>query len=354
MDNKPSKPGAQKLKKMELLQSGVGALYQDRLLCDVQLEAEGKIFSAHRAILSAVSEYFRAMFSGGFKESAQVDKPIGLQGISAVGLEVILDSIYTTELKLTPENILVTIPVACMLQIQPLIEECEEFLISSISAEKYFIFEETAERYSFERAMESFSQYKTACFPEISKTLDFKKLNVEEVVSYLSSPDLFLHGQEMTASDAAIGWLEFKPEEREKHTLDVFQCKNLLQIPASDITEKVSKVNAIMKNSECEALVTEAIKYHKEIFKQPFYEGRIVNTRGVTDGVVAFPYWNDWDPETIFENVPDYKEILEDPGQNTIFWKYYFYGSQNQVNCLGSPIPENRLSVDFVISKIPE
>ncbi len=200
-----------------------------------------------------------------------MDKPIVMEGISSVGFGVILDSIYTTELKLTPDNITETIPVACMLQIQHIIEECEQFLISSTCTENVFAYTEIAERLSLKKAIDYIADYKKACFSEVSQTLGFKELDVEEVVSYLSIPDLFLHGKEMTVFDAAIGWLEHNPQERKTHVLDVFQCINLLQIPQSDIMDKVSKVNVIMENSECQELVKESLRYHEEIYTQPLY-----------------------------------------------------------------------------------
>ncbi len=344
-------PRSQKLKKMELLQLGIESVYQDKFLCDVQLQAEERIFPAHKIILVAMSDYFRAMFSGGFKESNQGDKPIIMEGVSALGLQVILDSLYTMELKLTPDNILETIPVACMLQIKHLIDECERFLMSSMTAEKYFIYEEIAERFNLEKAMECFVEYKTACFPEISQTLDFKELNVEDVVNYLSIPDLFLHGKEITSFDAAVNWLEHKPEQRKEHVLGVLKCINLLQISKSDIIKKVSKVKVIMENTECEKLVKESLTYHREVFTQPFYDGNIVNTRGVTDGIVAFPFW--WVDE---RPLPNHKEIFGDSDPDSVFWQYLSVEGKisynfSKVHC---PVLKDQLDTDWVTSEKPE
>ncbi len=348
MDDKSGPIQTSKVKKMELLQSGVAALYQDKLLCDVQLQAEGKIFPAHKTVLAAVTDYFRAMFTGGYKESKAMDEPIVMEGLSANGLEVILDAIYTTELKVTSENILETLPVACMLQIQPLIDECEECLISSISAQKFFVYAKTADKFSLQRAVKYFADYRKACFPEISATLDFKELDAAEVVTYLSLPDLFLNGQEMTAFDAAIRWLEHKPKERKKFVLDVFRCINLVQIPLSDITEKVSKVKLIADNSECMVLIVEALKYHREVFTQPFYDGKIVNTRGVTDGMVAFPSW-------VMDDRPrNYEEIFGDLNPDVAFWKYLSFENQGSYKCFGSHTSHHRKPADFAISQMPE
>ncbi len=320
-----------KVKKMELLQAGATSLYQDKLLFDVKLQAEKSIFPAHKAILAACSYYFRAMFSGGYKESKDTDKPILLEGIGANGLEVVLEAIYTTELKVTTENIFEAVPVVCMLQIQPLIDECEEFMISSISPDRFFTYAETAERYSLKRATECLEYYKKACFYQISKTLGFKELDVAEVVCYLRLPDLYLCGQEKKAFDAAIGWIEHKPSQRKKHTLDVFQCINLLQITATDLREEVSKVNFIRENAECMALTKEALKYHDDVFTQPFYEGNILNNRGIADGMIAFPDWsyNNLAPQFLAK-VTNYDEIFGDTANIYVFWKYLSFEDEGR------------------------
>ncbi len=351
MDDNSDLAKTPKLKKMELLQSGVAALYQDKLLCDVQLQAEGKIFSAHRTVLAAVTDYFKAMFTGGYKESTEVDKPIVLEGISASGLEVILDAIYTTELKVTPDNILETIQIACMMQIPPMIEESEEFLISSICAEKFFIYAETAEKFSLKKASECFAKYKKVHFTEICKTIGFKQLEVTDLLSYLSLPDIYLYGQEITAFNAAVTWLEYKPRERKKHVFCVFQCINLLQMPTTDITDKVSKVKMVMDNPECVSLIMEALKYHGHPLTQPLYKGKIRNTRGVANGMMAFPLMHSQEE---VEHVANYQELFDGFNPLSVFWKYPSIEEEENFNPLATFMPRQSKPKDFVVCNIPD
>ncbi len=48
--------------------SGLALLRDEDVLCDVELQADGRTsghpISAHRAVLAAASPYFKAMFSG--------------------------------------------------------------------------------------------------------------------------------------------------------------------------------------------------------------------------------------------------------------------------------------------------
>lgn len=246
------------------------------------------------------------------------------------------------------------------------------------------MYETTAERFCLQNAMKYFADYKRAYFPEISKTLGFKELDVAEVVSYLSIPDLFLNGKEMTAFEAAITWLEHKPQQRYKNVHRVLCCINLLQIPMSDITEKVSKVKVIINNAECVALIREALAYHDEIFTQPFYDGKIVNTRGVTDGFVAFPQWTAVDEQEPSNGYTlTQEEVFGDLDPDMAFWRYLSVEGKGGSTCLdklfvdlegqdlpsfmehfvqgkakdvflNESIPKDRKPPDFVTSKKPE
>ncbi len=41
------------------IQDGFASLKDDNVLCDIELEAEGKRLQAHKGLLAAVSPYFR-------------------------------------------------------------------------------------------------------------------------------------------------------------------------------------------------------------------------------------------------------------------------------------------------------
>lgn len=52
------------------------------MLTDVVLEVKKELFPAHKVVLSAASPYFKAMFTGGLKESEM--SRVQLQGVSRV------------------------------------------------------------------------------------------------------------------------------------------------------------------------------------------------------------------------------------------------------------------------------
>ncbi|XP_041861429.1 AP2-interacting clathrin-endocytosis protein isoform X2 [Melanotaenia boesemani] len=76
--------------------SGLGAdlldLYHRGEQCDITIQVAEQVFSCHRAILCARSQYFRAMLSGHWMESSR--QHITLQGLGPDEMEILLQFMY--------------------------------------------------------------------------------------------------------------------------------------------------------------------------------------------------------------------------------------------------------------------
>ncbi|XP_035384217.1 kelch-like protein 32 isoform X2 [Electrophorus electricus] len=110
--------------------SVLAALNQQRkegLLCDVTLVAGEQKFHAHKAVLAACSDYFRAMFSLRMAES-EADE-VTLQGVSGVGLKHALDFAYTGQIVLEPSLIHDVLSAGSHLQLLELLSLCSHYLI---------------------------------------------------------------------------------------------------------------------------------------------------------------------------------------------------------------------------------
>ncbi|CAG5861675.1 unnamed protein product [Menidia menidia] len=76
--------------------SGLGAdlldLYERGEQCDITIQVAEQVFSCHRAILCARSQYFRAMLSGSWMESSR--QCITLQGLGPDEMDILLQFMY--------------------------------------------------------------------------------------------------------------------------------------------------------------------------------------------------------------------------------------------------------------------
>ena len=66
---------------------------------------EGEIFSVHRIVLAASSDYFHAMFAHGMKESNQEVIELKDESISTDALKIVLDFIYSGDLLVNDETV---------------------------------------------------------------------------------------------------------------------------------------------------------------------------------------------------------------------------------------------------------
>ncbi|XP_071758537.1 kelch-like protein 32 isoform X6 [Centroberyx gerrardi] len=139
MPSEPSLSGREMLTGQRLCQSKshqdsvLSALNQQRkdgLLCDVTLVAGEQKFHAHKAVLAACSDYFRAMFSLCMVES-EADE-VTLQGVTSVGLKHALDFAYTGQILLEPAVIQDVLSAGSHLQLLELLSLCSHYLIQLV------------------------------------------------------------------------------------------------------------------------------------------------------------------------------------------------------------------------------
>ncbi|XP_058258546.1 BTB/POZ domain-containing protein 8 isoform X2 [Hemibagrus wyckioides] len=111
--------------------SGLGAdllaLYERGESCDISIQVGDRVFSAHRAILCARSQYFRAMLCGSWMESSR--QCITLQGLGPDEMEVLLHFMYGAILDLPPgSNVSQVVLAADMLGLEGLKDVAEMVL----------------------------------------------------------------------------------------------------------------------------------------------------------------------------------------------------------------------------------
>ena len=89
---------------------------------DVGLKVGEEVFSAHRIVLAASSDYFHAMSAHGMKESNQEVIELKDESISTDALKIVLDSIYSGDLLVTEETVFDVLVAADHLQVTSVVQ----------------------------------------------------------------------------------------------------------------------------------------------------------------------------------------------------------------------------------------
>ncbi|XP_037937944.1 kelch-like protein 26 [Teleopsis dalmanni] len=169
----------------EVLQSGLYALRSNDQLCDITLVVEGRSFKAHRVVLAACSDYFRAMFTDAVLEARQ--SKVQIHGISARGIELLINFIYTSNLVLDYENVQDVLAAAIFVQMKDVIDACCNYLESHIDLENSACIASLADIYSLDKLQNKIYRFICSNLNEFSELDDFYQLKFEQVKYILSS-----------------------------------------------------------------------------------------------------------------------------------------------------------------------
>ncbi|CAL1542190.1 unnamed protein product, partial [Lymnaea stagnalis] len=100
--------------------------------CDITVTIDGQEFKCHRFYLSACSKFFIVLLGS----NLSLDYLI-IKGIRPDIFELILDSLYKGDIRITEDNMIDLWYAANQLEIRFLLEETENFIILNISVDNY-------------------------------------------------------------------------------------------------------------------------------------------------------------------------------------------------------------------------
>ncbi|KAL7978606.1 hypothetical protein Chor_005588 [Crotalus horridus] len=193
------------------LKEGLTEMYQGELLCDITLVAEGQKFPCHRALLAAVSPYFRDVFIKGGKELEGTE--VQLQGVSPSIMQNILKYIYTEELALTPELAPLLFTGASQLQITPLQTVCCGFLATHISIQNCFEMYFLARQHHSQPLLHAVLQLLINNFDRAFEEDNFFQLDSADLATVISSDDLEV-ASELRVYQVVRRWVQSEPRKR--------------------------------------------------------------------------------------------------------------------------------------------
>ncbi|MBZ3891599.1 Kelch-like protein 32 [Sciurus carolinensis] len=230
--------------------SVLAALNQQRsdgILCDVTLIAEEQKFHAHKAVLAACSDYFRAMFSLCMVESGADE--VNLHGVTSLGLKQALEFAYTGQ-ELNSFNYLDLYRIADLFNLTLLEKAVIDFLVKHLSE-------------LLKSRPEDVLTLPYCLLQEVLKSDRLTSLSEEQIWKL------------------AVRWLEHNCHYQYMDELLQYIRFGLMDV---DTLHTVALSHPLVQASEtATALVNEALEYHQSIYAQPVWQTRRTKPRFQSD-----------------------------------------------------------------------
>ncbi|XP_030055903.1 kelch-like protein 35 [Microcaecilia unicolor] len=228
------------------------------ILTDVVLLIDGQEFPCHRAMLSANSAYFRAMFGGSLKEGHQ--EVVSIQKISAPSMTLLLDYMYGGNLVIEEENVEGILEACDLLQISRLRDACITFLEDQLHPYNCVGMKKFADSFSIASLSEKSKKVMLEGFAEVSRHEEFLELSQTELIEYLSDEQLVVPKEEVVF-EAVMRWVRHNGVTRKAALKNLLEHVRLPLLNPAYFLEKVEVDKLIQGCQECFPLLHEARKY---------------------------------------------------------------------------------------------
>ncbi|XP_071628490.1 kelch-like protein 5 [Temnothorax longispinosus] len=259
-------------------------------LTDVTLIAGNKRVPAHRLVLSAGSEYFAAMFTNSLRESAQNE--IELMDVDGDALWALVLYCYTSCIELQEDSVETLLVTACLLQLNPVIKACCQFLVKQLHPSNCLGIRMFADTQGCSELVEYAHAYTTEHFMEVTKNQEFLLLSANEVAKLLESEDLNVPSEE-TIFHALVTWLEHDPENRSKDASKLLGLVKLPLLSPAFIADNIESNEMFKDQRMSQELVMEALKYHLLPDRRPLLQTGRTKPRKATLGTLLAIGGND-------------------------------------------------------------
>uniref|UniRef100_A0A8C4NCK5 Kelch-like family member 5 n=1 Tax=Eptatretus burgeri TaxID=7764 RepID=A0A8C4NCK5_EPTBU len=230
---------------------------KEKLLCDVVLVAGDRRISAHRLMLSAVSDYFEAMFTSNLRESTEYE--VTLEKVDPDALSSLVQYVYTGHLQICENNVEALMDVACLLQLQPVVEACSGNLVKYLQPSNCLGIRNFADAHDCLELFTVAHNYTMEHFVGVTKQNEFLLLLVDDVEKFLSSDDVNVPNEE-TIFEALVAWVSYNPGPRQAHLSNLL---SLVRLPlvSPQYLASIESHQLLAHNLECQRLLVQAMKY---------------------------------------------------------------------------------------------
>ena len=211
---------------------------------DVHLKVGEEVFSAHRIVLAASSDYFHAMFTHEMKESNQEVVELKDESISAATFKIVLDSIYSGDLQVNDENVLDVLVAADHLQVTSVVQHCCDYLQTQFvelrfDVQTYCQICTIANRHGLIGLQEATQSKMASMYKDVCENEEFlSHIDADQYSSLLRRDDLGAPSETFVFK-SVIKWIKHKKEERIAVAAKVIGAVRLGLVDIRDVIEEL-------------------------------------------------------------------------------------------------------------------
>lgn len=239
------------------------ALYELRencQLCDAVIRLDdGTSYNVHRAILSACSLYFRALFTTTLHGTEVTD--VHLSGIPSDIMNQLISYAYIRHIKVNAENVFSLLITADYLSILGILQICCDFLKSMLTPVNCISILQFARGHFCQQLAKDAETYLLRNFNDVSVNSDeMLLLSLDDFKAIVSHDDLNVKTEE-TVWEAILRWIEHDPDKRKRHIVALMQTIRLGLLDTQFFLERVKDHPFVTGCEESRPLIIETLKF---------------------------------------------------------------------------------------------
>ncbi|KAB0393735.1 hypothetical protein E2I00_008390, partial [Balaenoptera physalus] len=228
---------------------------KEKQLCDVLLIAGHLRIPAHRLVLSAVSDYFAAMFTNDVLEAKQEE--VRMEGVDPNALNSLLTQV---------------------------IEVCSNFLIKQLHPSNCLGIRSFGDAQGCTELLSVAHKYTMEHFIEVVKNQEFLLLPANEISKLLCSDDINVPDEE-TIFHALMQWVRHDVQARQRDLAMLLSYIRLPLLPPQLLAD-LENSSMFTGDLECQKLLMEAMKYHLLPERRPMMQSPRTKPRKSTVGAL--------------------------------------------------------------------
>ncbi|XP_012259425.2 kelch-like protein 10 isoform X2 [Athalia rosae] len=231
-------------------------LRANQQLCDGAIRcARDQLFPVHRAILSAVSPYFKVLFTNSLKGGKTETTEVVINRVPGEIFSLILDYAYTGTCNVTSENVEQLLPLADQFEVLGVIQICCLFLLQELRPENCLGIFKFARHYFCRDLEEKGRKYIRHNFKQIlQESGEFRDLSCEELQLVLQDDELNVRNEELVF-EAIKTWVESNPGERKSALPILFKCIRFGLMNYKFYRNNILKWKFVEDDKECQQVL---------------------------------------------------------------------------------------------------